>query len=222
MKTKIAPAVAHLDLWDLKSALSTLELNGVDLLHVDVSDGSFAPRISGGAELCDALRAHSNLPLDLHLNVLSPERLLANLTIKKGDQVSVRADGTAQLYRVLCEIKKSGGRAFLSLGLLTPLTALTEALPYIDGVHLSLADPLYPTSRMPSGAIDKIVRIRSLLNESGHGSTELEVEGFMSFENAAKMKKAGASIFVGDAFGIFHRDQTLAGGIVRLRNAVLD
>ncbi len=222
MKTKISPSIAYVDLWDLKSALSTLELNGADLLHVDVSDGSLCPRITGGAELCDTLRAHTSLPLDLHLNTLSPERILPSLAVKKGDQVSVRAEATPQLFRVLCEIKKCGARALLSLDPITPISLVSDALPYVDGIHLSLADPLFPSAKLPSGALDKIARIRSLLIESGRGSSDIEVEGFMSFENAAKMKKAGASIFVGDAYGVFHRDQTLAGGIVRLRNAVLD
>ncbi len=222
MKTKIAPAVANVDLWELKGALSAFELNGVDLLHVDVSDGHFAPGISGGTELCDALRAHTSLPLDLHLNVLSPERLLPTLNIKRGDQVSVRPEGTVQLYKTLCDVKKSGARAFLALGLTTPLSTLTDVLPYIDGVLVSLAEPGCPTSKLPCGAIDKIARVRALLNESGYASIEIEAEGFMSFENATKMKKAGANIFVGDAFGIFHRDQTPAGGIVKLRNAILD
>jgi ribulose-phosphate 3-epimerase len=220
MKTKIAPAMIHADLWDLKGTLSAFELNGVDLLHIDVSNGHFAPCISGGTELCDTLRAHTSIPLDLHLALERPEEILPSLHLRKGDQVSVYADSTSHLYRLLCDVKKSGARAFLAIGLTTPLSVLAETVDYVDGVFVSLSEFGYPNTKMPSGAIAKIERVRALLNEMGHASKEIEVQGFMSIENAAKMKKAGASVFVGDAFSIFCKDQTLAGGIVRLRNAV--
>ena len=220
MKTKIAPAMIYADLWDLKGTLSAFELNGVDLLHLDVSDGSLSPFISGGTELCEALRAHTSIPLDLHLAVREPERLLPSLRLKKGDQVAVYAESTAHLYRVLCDIKKSGAKPFLAIGLTTPLSVLEEVLDYIDGVLVTLSEPGTQTAKMPVGAIGKLERVRTLLDQKGYAACEVEVMGFMSFENAAKMKKAGASVFVGDTYSIFCKDQTLAGGIVRLRNAV--
>ena len=220
MKTKISPAIANADLWDLKGTLSACELNGVDLLHVDVSDGSLAPSISGGTEICNTLRAHTSISLDLHLAVTRPEDILPSLHLKKGDQVAVYAESTTHLYRVLCDVKKSGAKAFLALGLTTPLSILEEAADYIDGVFVSLSEIGCTAAKIPAGAISKIERIRTLLNEKGYASKEIEVQGYMSFENAAKMKTAGASIFVGDSLSIFCKDQTLAGGIVRLRNAI--
>lgn len=220
MKTKISPAMLYADLWDLKSTLSAFELNGIDLLHVDVSDGSLSPCIAGGIELCDTLRAHTSIPLDLHLALQRPEDILPSLHLKKGDQVSIYSDSTSHLYRVLCDIKKSGAKAYLALGLTTPLSVLEEVLDYVDGVFVSLSEIGCTSSKIPTGAISKIERIRALMNDKGYTSKEIEVQGFMSFDNAAKMRKAGASIFVGDSFSIFCKDLTLAGGIVRLRNAV--
>jgi ribulose-phosphate 3-epimerase len=220
MKTKISPAMLYADLRDLKSPLSAFELNGIDLLHVDVSDGSLSPCIAGGIELCDTLRAHTSIPLDLHLALQRPEDILPSLHLKKGDQVSIYSDSTSHLYRVLCDIKKSGAKVYLALGLTTPLSVLEEVLDYVDGVFVSLSEIGSASSKIPSGAISKIERIRALMNAKGHSSKEIEVQGYMSFENAAKMRKAGATIFVGDSLSVFSKDQTLAGGIVRLRNAV--
>ena len=220
MKIKIAPSLTYADIMDLKNTLSAFELNGVDLLHVDVADGHFAPCIIGGSPLCDALHAQSTIPLDLHLAVERPELILPCFNLKKGDQVSLYAESTPNLYRALSLVKKSGAKAFLALTLTTPLSVLREALDYIDGVTVSLSEPGSTATKLPSGAIAKIERTRALLSECGQSTMDLEVSGFMSFENASKMKKAGASIFVGDHMSIFHKDQTLAGGIVRLRNAV--
>ena len=220
MKIKIAPSLTYADIMDLKSTLSAFELNGVDLLHIDVTDGYFTPGIISGAPLCDALHAHTAIPLDLHFAVEQPEKILPCFNLKKGDQVAIYAESTSNLYRTISAVKKAGAKAFLALTLTTPLSVLEEALDYIDGVLLVLSEPGSSNTKIPSGAISKIERTKALLTAKGHASMELEVQGFMSFENAAKMKKAGANIFVGDNLSVFHKDQTLAGGIVRLRNAV--
>lgn len=215
MRDKIAPSMMCADPLSLRQTLETFEASGIEYLHIDIMDGLFVPNYTLGPDYCKALRRGCNIPLDLHLMVQSPEDKLDYFAIQQGDMVSVHAESTHHLQRTLCKIKEKGAAAFVALCPATPLCVLEEVASDIDGVLIMTVNPGFAGQKMIPATLDKIRRLRAL-----YPSLTIEVDGNVSFENARKMKRAGANIFVVGTASIFGKDTSLAEGIKTMRKTL--
>src|SRR5437879_13605278 len=92
LKVKIAPSILAADQADLKNEVARVEEAGADMIHVDVSDGHFAPNISMGPDTVKSLRHVTRLPLDVHLMIEEPEKFLDRFLDAGGDIVTVHAE----------------------------------------------------------------------------------------------------------------------------------
>ena len=180
----------------VKEELDIFDKNGIDLLHIDIMDGSFVPNIALGTCFTTQLRGESKIPLDIHLMIDSPERYLHYFSIKEGDYVSIHYESTKHVQRAIQMSKDMGARVLLALNPATPVEAAREVLEDIDGVLIMSVNPGYAGQKMIPNSIDKIKRMRSFLDENGKSDAEIEVDGNVSIQNAIKMKEAGANIFV--------------------------
>lgn len=208
------------DALNLGSTLKAFEKNGIEYLHIDIMDGSFVPNFTLGTDYCKILKGASKIPLDLHLMIDRPEERLDWFPIGEGDIVSVHAESTKHLQKILRAIKDKGARAYVALNPATPLFMIEEVLCDIDGVLVMTVNPGFAGQKLIPQTLDKITRVRRMLDENGKSEAEIEVDGNVSFENAAKMSKAGANIFVAGTSSVFTKALTLEEGIKKLRTAV--
>ncbi len=141
-------------------------------------------------------------------------------TIGKGDYVSVHAESTCHLQRVLGMIREKGAKPMVALNPATPVSALDYVLDDIDGVLVMTVNPGFSGQKLIPQTIQKIRDVRSYLNEKGYPDTEIEVDGNVSFENALRMKDAGANIFVAGTSSVFNPNFPLASGIAKLRDVL--
>ena len=220
MKSKIAPSMICVDVMESRGALETFESSGVEYLHVDIMDGSFAPNIALGTDYCKALRKNTSLPLDIHLMVEQPETKIGWFPIAQGDYVSVHAESTRNLQRVLALIRERGGKPMVAINPATPIVMIEDVLDDVDGVLVMTVNPGFTGQKLVPATLEKIRRLRRLLDESGHGATEIEADGNVSFDNAQKMREAGANIFVAGSSSIFRSDIALSEGLARLRRII--
>ena len=221
MKGKISPSMMCADWMHLKNTLEIMEQAGIEYLHIDVMDGVFVPNYTLGPDYCKAMKANCAIPLDLHLMVERPEEKLEYFPIGEGDIVAVHAESTHHLQRVLARIRSLGAKAFVALNPATPLCALEYVLPDLDGVLVMTVNPGFAGQKLIPQTLEKITQVRKFLDGQGYSQVEIEVDGNVSFENAVKMKAAGADIFVAGTSSVFAKDLTLAEGIARLRE-ILD
>ena len=196
MKEKLAPSMMCCDLLRIGEQLACFEKSGVDLLHIDVMDGSFVPNFALGTDFVRQLKRASKIPVDVHLMVECPERHLASFPVGEGDYVSVHYETTRHLQRVLAAIKASGAKALLAINPATPVEVAIDVLEDIDGLLLMTVNPGFAGQKMVSHSIDKIARARAFLDANGRKDAEIQVDGNVSIENAIRMKGVGANIFV--------------------------
>lgn len=208
------------DFLNLGRELQMLEALGIEYLHIDIMDGVFVPNYTLGCDFIKNLHRVSNIPLDIHLMIDRPDSKLDRFEFREGDYVSVHYESTPHIQRTLGEIRCRGAKPMLALNPGTPLIVLEELLPDIDAVLVMTVNPGYAGQKLIPQTIEKIARLRSMLDESGYGHIEIECDGNVSFENAAKMSRAGANIFVAGTSSIYMRGASIEDNTKTLREAI--
>lgn len=208
------------DILKLSETLRIFEENGIEYLHIDIMDGHFVENFTLGTDYCKALKKASNIPLDIHLMINSPENKLDWFDFGEGDMVSVHAESTDNLRDALGAIRKRGAKAYVALNPSTPVSALDSVLGEIDGALVMAVNPGFAGQKMIPSALGKISEIKKLFKEKGFTDKEIEVDGNVSFENAVKMLEAGADIFVAGTSSIFSKNLSLEEGIAKFRKVI--
>ena len=219
MRVKIAASILAADFSRLGEQVREAEAGGADWIHVDVMDGHFVPNLTIGPPVVRALRPLTTLPLDVHLMVESPERLLPEFAAAGADRITVHVETCPHLYRTVEQLRELGVKPGVTLNPSTPLTTLEEILPYVDLVLIMSVNPGFGGQVYIPSSTDKIVRLRQVLDARGLAGVELEVDGGIKADNAAKVVAAGATVLVvGSA--IFNRQASVAANIAALRRGM--
>lgn len=201
--SKISASMMCADLINLKDTIKTFEDERVEYLHIDVMDGEFVPNFGLGVDYIRGLRELTTIPLDLHLMVKDPEYKLQWIGIKETDIVSIHYESTYQVQRALDWLVPFGCKRFLAINPATPIYVLEEVLDYIDGINLLMVNPGFSGQKIVPSTLKKAARIQNFLRERNNDDIIIEVDGNITPENGAKLKKCGASIFVCGTSSIF-------------------
>ncbi len=104
----IAPSILSADFTRLGDEIRAVEAAGADVIHVDVMDGHFVPNITIGPLVVRAVRAVTDLPVDVHLMITDPDRYLKDFIEAGADWVTVHVEACVHLHRTLACIKDLG------------------------------------------------------------------------------------------------------------------
>lgn len=214
---RIAPSILSADFARLGEAVAAARDAGADWIHVDVMDGHFVPNLTIGPPVVRSLRDVTDLPLDVHLMIESPERYLEAFSDAGADILTVHVETCRHLHRVVGRIRELGMRAGVALNPATPTVELEEVLPYVDLVLVMTVNPGFGgQSYIPTSA-EKVARVRSKLERRGLEGIEVEVDGGISPKTVPEVVEAGATVLVAGAavFG----GGSVAGNVAALRKA---
>lgn len=200
---RISASMMCADLANLREIIRILERYNVGYLHVDVMDGSFVPNFGLGTDYIRELRKLTDIPLDIHMMVVSPEYKLHWIGLKPGDTVSIHYESTAHIQRVLDQLTDIGCHKFIAINPATPVYALEEVLDSIDGVNLLMVNPGFAGQKIVPGAIRKAEKLVSFLRQNDKEDIRVEVDGNISLENAGILRAIGADTFVAGSSSIF-------------------
>ncbi len=211
---KIAPSILSADFAALAADIARVEAGGPDQLHVDVMDGRFVPNITIGPVVVEAIRKRTRLPLDCHLMIVEPERYVGDFISAGADMVTVHAEATPHLQRVLAQIREAGAKAGVALNPSTNPDVLQYVLDDLDLVLVMSVNPGFGGQTFIPSAIEKVRRIKAML---GTRSVEISVDGGVKGEHARPLAEAGATVLVAGSaiFGALDPAQA----VIALRHA---
>lgn len=198
---KISPSILSADFTRLAKELKDIEEAGADYVHIDVMDGHFVPNITIGPFIVEAVKKATKLPLDVHLMIEAPEKYIADFASAGSDIITVHAEATVHLHKVVQMIKEKGLKAGISINPATPVCNLANVIEDVDLVLIMSVNPGFSGQGFIRSSLRKIAAVRKMMDER-RLSAELEVDGGIKVDNIAEVSKAGADVFVSGS-GVF-------------------
>ena len=199
---KIAPSLLAADFANMERDIKMVEAAGADLLHIDVMDGHFVPNFTIGIPMLKAIKRVSNIPCDVHVMIEQPGRYVDAFVDAGADYLTVHAEVTPNLHRVVQQIKARGIKAGVALNPHTPLSAIEEVVQDLDLILIMSVNPGFGGQSFIPNTLDKLRRLTALLKDRKLEHIEVEVDGGVKYGNIQEIADAGADILVSGS-GIF-------------------
>ena len=216
-KIVIAPSILSADFVRLGEQIAACEAAGADWIHVDVMDGHFVPNLTMGPVVVEACRRATELPLDVHLMIENPERLLEAFAKAGADHLTVHVETCPDLDRTLDQILDLGVTPGVVLNPATPVSAIEPFLGKAGLVLVMSVHPGYSGQSFMPETVGKVAEVRRILDGLSSRAW-LEVDGGIAPDTLPRMQAAGADAFVaGNA--IFKHPEGIAAAIQGLRAA---
>ena len=214
MKKLIAPSVLAADFANLQRDSEMLNNSEADWFHIDIMDGVFVPNISFGMPVLKAIGEHAKKPLDVHLIIVDPDRYIETFADLNAAILTVHYEACTHLHRSLQKIKSCGMKAGVALNPHTPVHLLTDIIQDIDVVCLMSVNPGFGGQSFIENTYAKVKALKQLIIEKG-ASTLIEIDGWVTDQNAKALADAGADVLVAGSF-VFKSDNP-AETIARLK-----
>jgi ribulose-phosphate 3-epimerase len=212
---RIAPSILAADFANLAADVADVEQGGADWIHVDVMDGHFVPNLTIGPVVVESLRPRTALPLDVHLMIESPDRLIPEFCKAGANLVTVHEEACVHLHRTVHLIKEHGAKAGIALNPATPVGNILPLIQDIDLILIMTVNPGFGGQSFIAFTLEKIRELKRELIARGLERVHIEVDGGVNEQTAKQVIEAGADVLVAGT-AVF-RETNRAEAIRRLR-----
>jgi ribulose-phosphate 3-epimerase len=200
----IAPSILSADFTKLGQELTNIEKAGADWIHIDVMDGQFVPNITYGPIIVEACSRASNLILDVHLMIETPDPIIPEFVKAGANYICVHQEACIHLHRSLQLIKSFNIKAGVALNPATPVSSIEWVIDELDFILIMSVNPGFGGQKFIKSTVDKIRELSRLLKEKNSNAI-IQVDGGINSETIKSVSDAGAASFVAGS-AIFNTD----------------
>jgi ribulose-phosphate 3-epimerase len=196
---RLAPSILSADFARLGEEVRAIEAAGADMVHFDVMDNHYVPNLTIGPLVCEAIRPHVSIPIDVHLMVEPVDDLIPMFAKAGANIISFHPEASRHVDRTVQLIKSHGCKAGLVLNPATSLSVLDHVMDRLDLILLMSVNPGFGGQSFIPSTLGKLREVRARIDAhvaAGGQPIWLEVDGGVKVDNIAEIVAAGADTLV--------------------------
>ncbi|MGA0796492.1 MAG: ribulose-phosphate 3-epimerase, partial [Quisquiliibacterium sp.] len=183
---RIAPSILSADFARLGDEVRAVQAAGADLIHFDVMDNHYVPNLTIGPLVCEAIRPHVSIPIDVHLMVRPVDRIIPDFAKAGANIITFHPEASDHVDRSLALIREAGCKAGLVFNPATPLSWLDHVMDKVDIILLMSVNPGFGGQKFIGSTLPKLREARRRIDawrEQGGQGIWLEVDGGVKVDN---------------------------------------
>ncbi|MBK1813641.1 ribulose-phosphate 3-epimerase [Clostridium sp. YIM B02505] len=202
---KLAASIMCGNQLNLDRELKALEEAKVDLLHCDVMDGVFVNNLAMGPYVLEAIKNATNIPLDIHLATINPEKYIKMYSYLKPEYMSFQIETSNNVERDIYLLREQGIKPVLAISPETPIENIEKYLLEVEMILAMTVNPGFAGQKFRYEVIEKIARINKLLKDNPRRPM-IEVDGCINKTTMEALGDQEVDVFVLGTSALFKND----------------
>jgi ribulose-phosphate 3-epimerase len=213
---RISASILAANLSNLEQEVKRMEAAQVDSIHIDVMDGHFVPYFALGADVVQAVRKLTRLPIEVHLMIQQPDRYARAFVEAGADTIIVHLEAYHDPKRTISMIRDMGCRSAVAINPMTLVENTYSLLKTVDQLLCMSVNPGFMGQPFIIEVLEK-VRIARAYRDKNHLQFDISIDGGVTDETVGPCVTSGANQVVVGRPLFIAQDSNEASRLLRAR-----